>query len=193
MRDQHQSFGLILRAAVLIAFAAYAQAAPALTPIQDTVTNADGSRFTGTIRVSWDSFTATDGSNVPAGARLVTVISGLLRLSLTPYNGYTADYQSMRGVTSREYWGVENSGTPKRLSDLRSAALSSPLAVPTFSIGTVTALASGSAPTVTITGTNLNPVLNFGFPTAAVAPSWPTWDSLTSPWDSYTAAWDSYH
>lgn len=188
MNYPHHPMKELLRAFVLFALAALLlRAAPPLTPIQDTLSAADGSKFTGTVTISWDAFTATDGSTVPAGRKLVSVINGLFRTQLIPYNGYTADYQSMRGVLSREYWGVAVSVLPVRLADLRAA----PLAPFTFSIGTITQLPAGSAFTVSNSGTPTNVVLNFGVPASGPAPAI-TWDSLTAAWDTYTAAWDSY-
>lgn len=138
-----------MRAAfAILAAAVMLSAAAPLTPIQDTVTAADGSRFTGSITVSWSSFTASDGSDVPGGARVLTVNGGLLRAALIPFNGYTAVYLDTRGSTSREYWGVPNSVQPVRLADLRAAAIATLPAAPdvfvkTFASATTYSILAG--------------------------------------------------
>ena len=44
--------------------AGFAAAAPTLTTIQDVLYKADGTRFNGTLSISWSSFQAADNSDI---------------------------------------------------------------------------------------------------------------------------------
>ena len=49
---------------LLLAATGLAQAQPALTTIQDILYRADGTRFSGTMYITWSSFLAGDTSNI---------------------------------------------------------------------------------------------------------------------------------
>jgi hypothetical protein len=116
-----------LFAALLIASPAVAQ--PALTTIQDVLYKADGTRFSGTLTISWTSFQSADNAAIVMQALTVNVIDGNLRVQLvpsatgTPPIDYAATYNSDGRVQFQETWSVPSSATALRLSDVRVAAV----------------------------------------------------------------------
>jgi hypothetical protein len=88
------------------------------TTIQDEIYNADGSAATGTVLVSWPSFSTASSGTVAAGSLTATIgADGFLSLSLTPNAGatpagtyYTAVYHLLNAAgastVSKEYWLV---------------------------------------------------------------------------------------
>ena len=115
-----------LFAAVLLA--CYAVAAPVLTTIQDVLYKADGTRFNGTLTISWTSFQSADNSDIVMQTSTVKVIDGNLRVQLvpsatgTPPIDYSVTYNSDGRVQFQETWSVPASATPLRLRDVRVAA-----------------------------------------------------------------------
>ena len=119
---ENSSFGLrgMICAAVLLAITLLAGQSPraeaqiTTTTIQDTVYNADGSVASGTVLVSWTSFSTAANGTVAAGNLTATIgADGLLSLNLTPNAGatpagtyYTAVYHLASGAVSKEYWLV---------------------------------------------------------------------------------------
>ena len=71
-----------LLAAALLARLACAQ--PALTTIQDVLYMASGTRFNGSLTISWSSFQAADNSNIVSQTANVTVVDGNLYVRLVP-------------------------------------------------------------------------------------------------------------
>ena len=61
-----------------------AKCAPTLTTIQDVLYKADGTRFNGTLTITWNSFQAIDNSNIVTQSTTVKVIDGSLRVQLAP-------------------------------------------------------------------------------------------------------------
>ena len=59
-------------------------AAPPLTTIQDVLYKADGTRFNGTVTISWNSFEAIDRSAIAQQTITVTVVNGYLHVQLVP-------------------------------------------------------------------------------------------------------------
>lgn len=118
-----------LLAALLPASIAFA--APTLTTIQDVLYKADGTRFSGTLTISWNSFQSADNSAVVMQTSTVRVIDGNLRVLLvpsatgTPPNNYSVTYNSDGRVQFQETWSVPSSMTPLRLRDVRVAATGS--------------------------------------------------------------------
>ena len=112
-------------AAILLA--ASALAAPPLTTIQDVLYKADGTRFNGTLTISWSSFEAVDRSAVVTQSTTVKVVDGNLRVQLvpsttsTPAFSYSVVYNSDGRVQFRETWAVPSSTTPLRVRDVRVA------------------------------------------------------------------------
>ena len=69
-------------AAVCLATSSFA--APPLTTIQDVLFKADGTRFHGTLSISWSSFEAIDRSAIAQQTTTVTVVNGNLQVQLVP-------------------------------------------------------------------------------------------------------------
>ena len=84
------------------------------TTVQGTVYLANGQPGSGTVLISWPSFTTAGGSLVAAGKTTATIAAdGLLSINLAPNLGstpaglfYTAVYQMSDGSTSTQYWVV---------------------------------------------------------------------------------------
>lgn len=98
---------------------------PALTTIQDTLYRADGTRFTGTIFITWNSFQAGDTSNIATANVTLPIVNGVLKVSLVPTTDaspgaqYDVTYNS-RGINQfTEVWAVPPSTTPLRIRDVR--------------------------------------------------------------------------
>jgi hypothetical protein len=107
-------FGLALcLLAMALGSAAGAQAVTTTT-VQGTVYLANGTPGSGTLSLSWPTFTTAAGQLVAAGQLMVTIApDGFLSVNLTPNVGatpaglyYTAVYQMSDGTTSTEYWVV---------------------------------------------------------------------------------------
>ncbi len=119
---------LILAAALL---ASSALAAPPLTTVQDVLYKADGTRFNGTVTISWTSFQAIDNSAIATQSTTVRVVDGNLRVQLVPTTNstppvyYTARYNSDGRVQFQETWSVPSSAQPVRLRDVRVASTGS--------------------------------------------------------------------
>jgi hypothetical protein len=121
-----------LFAAVWLASAAMAQ--PPLTTIQDVLYKADGTRFNGTLTISWTSFEAVDTSAITTQTTSVTVVAGNLRVQLVPTTtaapaaNYTVKYNSDGRITFSETWAVPSSVQPLRVRDVRIASTQAGLA-----------------------------------------------------------------
>jgi hypothetical protein len=106
-----------------------------LTTIQDTLYKADGTRFNGTLKISWTTFEAIDHSQILQQTATVTVVDGNLRVLLvatttaTPPAFYTVTYNSDGRVQFQETWAVPSSITPLRVRDVRIATPGSAEAV----------------------------------------------------------------
>src|ERR1035437_5271 len=103
-------------------------AAPPLTTIQDVLYKADGTRFNGTLNISWNSFQAVDNSSIVTQSTTVKVVEGNLRVQLvpttasTPQAYYTVVYNSDGRLQFQETWAVPSSAQPLRVRDVRTAA-----------------------------------------------------------------------
>jgi hypothetical protein len=98
---------------------------PALTAIQDTLYRADGTRFTGTVFIRYNSFLAGDTSNIATANLAMPVVNGSLRVQLVPTTTasagaqYTVTYNS-RGINQfTETWAVPPSPLALRVRDVR--------------------------------------------------------------------------
>ena len=122
-------------------WASSALAAPPLTTIQDVLYKADGTRFNGTVTVSWTSFQASDQSAIATQSTVVKIVDGNLRVQLvptastTPTAYYTAKYDSDGRVQFTETWSVPASTAPVRLRDVRVATVSSSTGGPSGDTG----------------------------------------------------------
>jgi hypothetical protein len=107
-----------------MAAATLATGQPALTTIQDTLYRADGTRFNGTVFITWSSFQAGDSSNIATSNLTVPVVNGVLRVSLvptttaTPGAQYNVTYNS-RGINQfMQVWAVPPSTVTLRIRDV---------------------------------------------------------------------------
>lgn len=122
-------------------------AQPPLTLIQDTLYQADGTRFQGTATISWASFEASDLSNIAANAARLPIVNGVLRIRLVPTTNaaipgsYSVVYNSSK-VRFSEIWSVPPSVTQLRVKDVRvsTSALLAPGASTTIQISDVAGL-----------------------------------------------------
>jgi hypothetical protein len=114
-------------AAGLLATCAFA--GPPLTTIQDVLYKADGTRFNGSLTISWNSFEAIDRSAIAQQTTTVTVVDGNLRVQLVPTTtaspaaNYSVKYASDGKVQFTETWAVPSSVPPLRVRDVRIANL----------------------------------------------------------------------
>jgi hypothetical protein len=106
---------VVAMAALGMAFARAASAqAPSTTTVQGTVYLANGHVGSGTLRLSWPSFTAANGQSVVAGTMTATIgPDGFVSVNLAPNLGatpaglyYTAIFYLSDGTTSTQYWVV---------------------------------------------------------------------------------------
>lgn len=111
-----------------VCLAAAAFAAPPLTTIQDVLYKADGTRFNGTLTISWNSFQAVDSSAIVTQMTTVKVVDGNLRVQLVPSTtaipagAYTVTYNSDGRIQFQERWAVPSAAQPVRVRDVRVAA-----------------------------------------------------------------------
>jgi len=110
-------------AAVGLAVAAHA--GPPLTIIQDVLYKADGTRFSGVLTISWNSFQAVDNSAIVMQSTTVKVVDGNLRVQLvpsttaTPAGAYSVTYNSDGRIQFRERWAIPSSAHSLRVRDVR--------------------------------------------------------------------------
>ena len=82
-------------AAVLLATSSFA--GPPLTTIQDVLYKANGTRFNGTVTISWSSFEAIDRSAIVQQTTTVTVVNGYLQVQLVPTTTATPPAHRIQG------------------------------------------------------------------------------------------------
>jgi len=102
-------------------------ATPPLTTIQDTLFNSDGSRFNGVITISWQTFEASDGSDIAASSIRLQIVNGLLYVQLVPSTTaitptvYTVQYSNGGASVYTEAWAVSASSTALTVANVRLA------------------------------------------------------------------------
>jgi len=117
-----------LHLAALVLVSSALAAGPALTTIQDVLYKADGTRFNGSVTISWNSFQAADNSSIVTQSTTVKVVDGVLRVQLaptttaTPQINYSVTYISDGRVQSQETWSVPAATQPVRVRDVRVTA-----------------------------------------------------------------------
>ncbi len=103
-------------------------AQPALTTIQDILYRADGTRFSGTMFITYNSFEAGDTSNVAPANLRVPVVNGVLNVQLVPTTTASAGAQynityNSRGINQfTETWAVPPSTVPLQVAAIRLSA-----------------------------------------------------------------------
>ena len=121
---------LVFRRPVLLLMAAASLAAgqPALTTIQDILYRANGTRFTGTMFIRYNSFLAGDTSNIATANLTLAIVNGVLNVKLVPTTTaspgaqYNITYNSGGAVQFTEVWAVPPSTLKLRVRDVRVSA-----------------------------------------------------------------------
>ena len=118
----------IIAAAVL---SGYAMAQSNLTTIQDTLYKADGTRFSGTLNIQWNTFDANNIGTIVQQSKSVVVVNGNLQVQLVPNAGaqapanvYSVHYQSDGNQQFTETWTVPPSAQPLTVASVRIGTLS---------------------------------------------------------------------
>jgi len=135
---------LVMLVAMMAGCFSAAVAQVATTTVQDTVYSANGTPASGTVLVSWNTFTTAGGQSVPAGSTSATIgAGGQLTIALSPNAGaapigsyYTAVFHLSDGTTSREFWVVPVSvpgGGPATLAEIKNQVLPTSVAMQTVS------------------------------------------------------------
>ena len=102
-----------------------AAAQPPLTTIHDVLYKADGTKFNGYAVINWNSFDASDTSNIATQFRAVRIVDGNITVKLVPTTNvdppatYTVKYNSVGKVQFVETWAVPPSSRPLRVRDVR--------------------------------------------------------------------------
>src|SRR5579863_8314097 len=144
----------VRRLLMLLAATGVAQAQPALTTIQDILYRADGTRFSGTMFITWSSFLAGDTSNIATANLTLPIVNGVLRVQLVPTTTasagaqYNVTYQSGGVNQFTEVWAVPPSVPKLRVRDVRlsSGVVIGPApSTAPIQIGDVTGLANALA------------------------------------------------
>src|SRR5258708_4029428 len=105
--------------------AATSFAAPPLTTIQHILYKADGTRYNGTVTITWTSFQAADRSAIATQSTTTKVVGGILHVQLVPTTNsdpaayYAVTYNSDGRVQFQEQWMVPPSDLPVRVRDVR--------------------------------------------------------------------------
>jgi hypothetical protein len=128
-----------------------AAAQPALTTIQDVLYRADGTRFTGTMYISYDSFSGGDTSNIATANLTVPIVNGSLRVRLVPTTTasagaqYTITYNAAGINQFTETWAVPSTNNTLRVRDVRigsGSVVGPPPVISPVQIGDVIGLAN---------------------------------------------------
>jgi hypothetical protein len=116
------------RPMLLLAMAAgYAVGQPALTTVQDILYRADGTRFSGTMFIRWNSFQTQDAANIATANLTLQIVNGVLSVKLaptttaTPGAQYNVTYNNQGRTQFTETWAVPSSSLTLRLRDVRIA------------------------------------------------------------------------
>ena len=103
---------------------------PPLTTIQDVLYKADGTRFNGTVTISWSRFQAMDNSTIAPQSITVKIADGNLRVQLvptttsTPTTYYSAKYNSNGRIQFEETWSVPSVYSSTSTKSCNAAAIS---------------------------------------------------------------------
>jgi hypothetical protein len=105
--------GRLAGAAALVLLSAFSvEAQPALTTIHDVLYKADGTKFNGYAVINWNSFEASDTSNIATQFRSVKIVDGTLTVKLVPTTNvdppatYSVKYNSDGKAQFEETWAV---------------------------------------------------------------------------------------
>ncbi len=146
-----------------------------LTTIQDTLFNADGSRFNGTLTIQWSTFDSSNVGTIVQQNKAVQVVNGNLFVQLVPNAGapppantYSVQYESGGSQQFSETWTVGASATPLTVSEVRVGTLSVTSASGTGSTSTTTPIPESSVVGL-VDDLNVRPMKGVAFGTNGVA------------------------
>lgn len=147
-----------------------------LTTIQDTLFEADGSRFSGTLTIQWSTFDAVNIGTIVQQSKSVTVINGNLLVQLVPNAGapapanvYTVNYESDGSQQFAETWTVPVSTQALTVSAVRTGSLTvTPTGSGSGSTGSQTPISESSVVGLQA-DLNQRPTKGAAFGTSAVA------------------------
>jgi hypothetical protein len=111
-------------AAMAIVAAGMIEAQPALSTIQDILYRADGTRFNGTIFITYDAFQAGDTSSIATANLTVPIVNGVLNVQLVPTTiasagaQYNLTYNSQGVNQFTQVWAVPPSSVVLRVRDV---------------------------------------------------------------------------
>ena len=120
--------------------------AQTLTRVSDTLFNADGSKASGRMVISWSPFTTGDNTTVDGGNLSYTIPdsginAGKVDVFLAPNSGgspagtsYVVRYYLANGASYPETWVVPSSG-PVTIAEVRT--LTTPVPIPTINVGQI--------------------------------------------------------
>jgi hypothetical protein len=98
-----------------------------LTTIQDTLFNADGARYNGTLIIRWSTFDTQNPGTIIQQSKTVQVVNGNLLVQLAPNNTaqppanvYNVFYHSDGYQQYTETWTVPPSATPMKVAQVRT-------------------------------------------------------------------------
>ena len=107
---------------VLMMAAGMVAAQPALTTIQDILVPRNGTRFNGTMFITWSAFQAGDTSNIATANLTLPIVNGVLNVQLVPTTTASAGAQynityNSQGVNQfTQVWAVPPSTVTLRVS-----------------------------------------------------------------------------
>jgi hypothetical protein len=146
-----------------------------LTTIQDTLFNADGSRFNGTLTIQWSTFDSSNVGTIVQQNKAVQVVNGNLFVQLVPNAGapppantYSVQYESGGSQQFSETWTVGASATPLTVGEVRVGTLSVTSASGTGSTSTTTPIPESSVVGL-VDDLNVRPMKGVAFGTNGVA------------------------
>ncbi len=123
----------LCRKTLLVAsLCAMALAQTRLTTIQHTLFKADGTRYNGSLVITWSTFDTTNPGTIVQQSLTVPVVNGNLLVQLVPNatqaapaNVYTVQYESDGSQQFTETWTVPVSTVALRVSQVRTGTVSS--------------------------------------------------------------------
>ncbi len=147
-----------------------------LTTIQDTLFDADGARYNGSLIIRWSTFDTQNPGTIIQQSKTVQVVNGNLLVQLAPNstaqppaNVYNVFYQSDGNQQYTETWTVPSSATPLKVAQVRTGGgVGSGGSGDGGSAGGLTGTPESSI-TNLVTDLNARPIKGPGFGTNGVA------------------------
>ncbi|HVV45304.1 MAG TPA: hypothetical protein VHC72_08850, partial [Bryobacteraceae bacterium] len=144
-----------------------------LTTIQDTLFNADGARYNGTLIIRWSTFDTENPGTIIQQSKTVQVVNGNLLVQLAPNNTaqppanlYNVFYHSDGNQQYTETWTVPPSATALKVAQVRTGG-----GVNGSGDGSAGGLTGTPESTITnlVSDLNARPIKGPGYGTGAVA------------------------